>query len=137
MLDHDQTSISRDYSLNLSGSAISRERAPLADYAEADKRMRAGEISLAIEIPPGFGRELLRGRPVQVGAWIDGAMPQRAETVRGYACRHPPALVGRASARGARRCGNGPAGHGGDALSLQSRCAQPAGHGAGGDSHCC
>ena len=46
--------------------------------------MRAGEISLAIEIPPGFGRDLLHGRTVQVGAWIDGAMPQRAETVRGY-----------------------------------------------------
>ncbi|WP_343039960.1 ribosome-associated ATPase/putative transporter RbbA [Tepidicella baoligensis] len=84
VLDHDQTSISRDYSLSLSGSRYFEERAPLADYAELDRRMRAGEISLAIEIPPGFGRDLLRGRPVQVGAWIDGAMPQRAETVRGY-----------------------------------------------------
>jgi ribosome-dependent ATPase len=25
-----------------------------------------------------------RGTPVQIGAWIDGAMPQRAETVQGY-----------------------------------------------------
>ncbi len=46
--------------------------------------MRAGEISLAIEVPPGFARDLKRGSPVAVGAWIDGAMPQRAETVRGY-----------------------------------------------------
>ena len=84
VLDHDQTSISRDYSLSLSGSRYFQERAPLADYADLDRRMRAGEISLAIEIPPGFGRDVLRGRPVQVGAWIDGAMPQRAETVRGY-----------------------------------------------------
>jgi len=84
VLDHDQTSISRDYSLSLSGSRYFKERAPLTDYAELDRRMRAGEISLAIEIPPGFGRDLLRGRSVQVGAWIDGAMPQRAETVRGY-----------------------------------------------------
>ncbi|MBW6496409.1 MAG: ribosome-associated ATPase/putative transporter RbbA, partial [Burkholderiaceae bacterium] len=85
VLDHDQTSISRDYSLNLAGSRYFEEHAPLADYAELDRRMRAGEISLAIEIPPGFGRDLLHGRPVQVGAWIDGAMPARAETVRGYA----------------------------------------------------
>ncbi len=84
VLDHDRTSISRDYSLSLSGSRYFKERAPLADYAELDQRMRAGEISLAIEIPPGFGRDLLHGRTVQVGAWIDGAMPQRAETVRGY-----------------------------------------------------
>ena len=84
VLDHDQTDISRDYRLSLSGSRYFKERAPLTDYAELDRRMRAGEISLAIEIPPGFGRDLLRGRPVQVGAWIDGAMPTRAETVRGY-----------------------------------------------------
>ena len=84
VLDHDQTSISRNYSLSLSGSRYFAERAPLHDYAELDRRMRAGEISLAIEIPPGFGRDVLRGRPVQVGAWIDGAMPQRAETMRGY-----------------------------------------------------
>lgn len=46
--------------------------------------MRSGELSLAIEIPPGFARDLQRGNPVQIGAWIDGAMPQRAETVQGY-----------------------------------------------------
>lgn len=46
--------------------------------------MRSGELSLAIEIPPGFGRDVLRGESVQIGAWIDGAMPQRAETVLGY-----------------------------------------------------
>ncbi len=84
VLDHDQTSISRDYSLSLSGSRYFSERAPLANYDELDRRMRAGEISLAIEIPPGFGRDLLHGRPVQISAWIDGAMPTRAETVRGY-----------------------------------------------------
>ena len=46
--------------------------------------MRSGELALALEIPPGFGRDATRGRPVEVGAWIDGAMPTRAETVRGY-----------------------------------------------------
>src|SRR5690606_37884849 len=25
-----------------------------------------------------------RGRPVEIGAWVDGAMPMRAETIRGY-----------------------------------------------------
>jgi ribosome-dependent ATPase len=84
VLDHDQTSISRDYSLSLAGSRYFTERAPLSGYADLDRRMRAGEISLAVEIPPGFARDLLHGRPVQVGAWIDGAMPTRAETVRGY-----------------------------------------------------
>jgi ABC-type multidrug transport system, permease component len=46
--------------------------------------MRSGELALAIEIPPGFARDLQHGRSVQVAAWVDGAMPMRAETVRGY-----------------------------------------------------
>ena len=84
MLDRDQTAISHDYTLNLAGSRYFSERPPLQDYADLDRRMKSGEISLAIEIPPGFGRDLQRGRPVAIGAWIDGAMPQRGETVRGY-----------------------------------------------------
>jgi ribosome-dependent ATPase len=46
--------------------------------------MKSGAIKAAIEIPPGFGRDIKRGRPVWVGAWVDGAMPFRAETIRGY-----------------------------------------------------
>jgi ribosome-dependent ATPase len=84
VLDRDQTTTSQDYSLNLFGSRYFVERAPIADYAELDRRMRSGELALAIELPPGFGRDVARGRPVAVGAWIDGAMPTRAETVRSY-----------------------------------------------------
>jgi ribosome-dependent ATPase len=46
--------------------------------------MRSGELALAIESPPGFARSVERGDAVQVGAWVDGAMPTRAETVQGY-----------------------------------------------------
>ncbi|WP_386082690.1 ribosome-associated ATPase/putative transporter RbbA [Vreelandella sp. F11] len=85
ILDRDQTSLSHDYALNLSGAPhYFIERPPLTDYAELDRRMRSGELALAIEIPPGFARDVMRGRHVAIGAWIDGAMPQRAETVQGY-----------------------------------------------------
>ncbi|QBR00573.1 ribosome-associated ATPase/putative transporter RbbA [Paraburkholderia pallida] len=84
VLDHDQTSLSHNYELNLAGSRYFIEQPPLASYAEMDQRMRSGELALAIEIPPGFARDVARGKPVQIGVWIDGAMPQRAETVRGY-----------------------------------------------------
>ena len=84
VLDRDRTQASENYALNLSGSRYFVEHAPIADEADLDRRMRSGELSLAIEIPPGFGRDMLRGRPVQIAAWIDGAMPQRAETIRGY-----------------------------------------------------
>lgn len=84
VLDRDQTAVSREYALNLAGSRYFSERSPVADYEEVDRRMRSGELSVVIELPPGFGRDLARGRPVQIGVWVDGAMPSRAETVRGY-----------------------------------------------------
>jgi ribosome-dependent ATPase len=85
VLDRDQTALSQNYALNLSGSRYFVERPPIADYAELDRRMRAGKLALAIEIPSGFARDFQRGSAVQIGAWVDGAMPQRAETVQGYA----------------------------------------------------
>ncbi len=84
VLDRDDTTISRDYTQQLAGSRYFTEKAPIIDYDDLDRRMREGEISLAIEIPPNFGSNVARGRPVEIGAWIDGAMPTRAETVRGY-----------------------------------------------------
>lgn len=85
VLDRDQTGLSRNYALNLSGSRYFSERPPLSDYDELDRRMRSGELTLAVEIPPDFARDLARGKSVQLAAWVDGAMPQRAETVVGYA----------------------------------------------------
>jgi ribosome-dependent ATPase len=85
VLDHDQTMMSRDYALNLSGSRYFTESPSLKDYAELDQRMRAGEIALAIEIPPDFARDIERGDAVQVAAWVDGSMPYLAETVQSYA----------------------------------------------------
>jgi ribosome-dependent ATPase len=101
VLDRDQTVLSRDYALNLSGSRYFTEHAPLTDYAELDHRMRTGELALAVELPPGFARDLERGDNVQVGAWADGAMPQRAETARGYVQgMHRHWLQGQAARRG-------------------------------------
>jgi len=84
VLDRDQTGLSHDYTLALSGSPYFLERPPLYSYDELDRRMQTGELSLVIEIPPGFARDATLGRHAQVGAWINGAMPSRAETVQGY-----------------------------------------------------
>jgi ribosome-dependent ATPase len=84
VLDRDETTTSREYIQNLEGSRYFSAHPPLRDYAELDRRMSSGEISLALEIPDGFARDLRRGNPVTIGAWIDGAMPQRAETLAGY-----------------------------------------------------
>ncbi len=84
VLDRDQTTTSHAYTLNLSGSRYFIEQSPLSSHRDLDARMRSGELSVAVEIPPGFARDVARGRDVSVAAWIDGAMPSRAETARGY-----------------------------------------------------
>ena len=108
VLDRDQTTLSQNYTLNLAGSRYFTEHPPIVDYEDLDRRMRSGELSLAIEIPPGFGRDVLRGQNVQIGAWLDGAMPQRAETVQGYVQgMHQHWLLVQASERsGASAAGN-------------------------------
>ena len=85
VLDHDQTPESRAYIHNVAGSRYFIEQSPLLDDADMDKRMRAGELALALEIPSGFGRDLRSDRTPEMGAWIDGAMPYRGEMTRGYA----------------------------------------------------
>ncbi len=84
VLDRDQTVSSQAWSLNLAGSRYFIEQPPLTSYDDLDRRMRSGEVAVAIEIPPNFGRDIARGTPVAIGVWVDGAMPSRAETVKGY-----------------------------------------------------
>ncbi|MGB3728815.1 MAG: ribosome-associated ATPase/putative transporter RbbA, partial [Thermodesulfobacteriota bacterium] len=83
-LDRDQTPESRRYLENYSGSRYFEERPPLYSYEELEKRLKSGELKLALEIPPNYGRDLKRGSKPTIGIWLDGAMPFRAETARGY-----------------------------------------------------
>ncbi len=83
-LDRDDSTESRDYVENIAGSRYFVRRPPLATAADIDGRLKRGELALAIEIPPGFGRDVKRGRAPEIGVWVDGAMPFRGETIRGY-----------------------------------------------------
>jgi ribosome-dependent ATPase len=82
--DQDQTPESRRLLEGFSGSHYFSERPPIGSVAELEQRMRSGELALVVEIPPGFGRDLINLRSPEVGFWIDGAMPFRAETTKGY-----------------------------------------------------
>ena len=84
VLDHDHSHESRAYLEELRGSAYFIEKPPLADYADLEKQLSGGRIDCAIEIPPEFGRNIERGRPAWAAAWIDGARPFIAQTIRGY-----------------------------------------------------
>jgi ribosome-dependent ATPase len=84
VLDRDQSPESRAYVEDMHGSRYFIEKAPLHTQEEADLRLRGNDITLALLIPPDFGKDLLRGSQPEVAAWIDGAMPFRAETIAGY-----------------------------------------------------
>ena len=83
-LDRDNSFLSRAYLSEVRGSAYFIEKPPIRDAGDLANRLKSGEVSATIEIPPGFGRDIKRGRPTEVAVWIDGAMPFRAETIHGY-----------------------------------------------------
>ncbi len=84
VFDQDHSPQSRDYIDNISGSRYFIQQTPITSSEELEYRMKTGEITVAIEIPPGFGKELLQNRSPEIAAWVDGSMPYRGETVRGY-----------------------------------------------------
>lgn len=84
VLDRDNSYLSSNYAMNIAGSRYFIEQEPLRDYKDLEERMRSGKLSLAIEIPPDFGKDLQAGKTPEIAFWIDGAMPSRAETVNGY-----------------------------------------------------
>lgn len=82
--DRDQSAQSRQLVENLSGSRYFEEKAPIFSDTEIERRLRSGELRLVVAIPPSYGRDLLRGYQPELAVYLDGAMPFRAETARGY-----------------------------------------------------
>jgi len=84
VLDSDGTAASRDYVDSFRGSYYFVENSPIPNYSELDRRLRNGQLRLALELPTGFQKDLQRGRQPDVNVFIDAAQPFRAETARGY-----------------------------------------------------
>ena len=82
--DQDRTPESRRLLESFSGSHYFSERPPISSTAELEQRMQSGELAVVVEIPPGFGRDLASLHSPEVAFWIDGAMPFRGETTKGY-----------------------------------------------------
>jgi ribosome-dependent ATPase len=56
---------------------------PIASSNDLDRRFRSGDLQVAVEIPPAYGRDLQNGRVPEVAVWVDGSMPFRGETTKG------------------------------------------------------
>ncbi len=84
VFDQDQTPASRAYVEEFAGSRYFKQSAPLASKSDLESRLQANEITVALEIPPLFGRNLALGGHPEVSAWLDGANTMRAATIEGY-----------------------------------------------------
>lgn len=82
--DQDKSHESRQLLENFSSSRYFVERPPITEPGGVETRLKSGELKFAIEVPSDFGKNLLKGEQPEVGVWLDGAMPFRAETARGY-----------------------------------------------------
>ncbi|MDD0815777.1 ribosome-associated ATPase/putative transporter RbbA [Curvibacter sp. HBC28] len=82
--DRDQSHLSHDYANNIAGSSYFVQQAPIRDYADLDRRMASGELSMVVEIPSDFAIDVGKRNIAHVGVWVDGAMPTRAATIQGY-----------------------------------------------------
>jgi ribosome-dependent ATPase len=82
--DQDQTLESRELIEQFAGSRYFEERRPIASDPEVEQRLENGELRVALQIPPNFGKDLVSDKHPELLAWVDGADPFRAETTRGY-----------------------------------------------------
>ena len=82
--DQDDTPQSRELLDGFSGSRYFSVQAPITSAGQADRRLRSGNTQIVVEVPSGFGRNLLSGARPEVDATVDGAMTFRGETARNY-----------------------------------------------------
>ncbi len=84
-LDEDQTPESRAYLEQFASTPRYFEKTPaVVSPEDALERLQSDDISLVINMPPNFGRDLRRGNKPTVLAQVDGANTFRGETVSQY-----------------------------------------------------
>ena len=85
VFDRDQTDESRAYLEQFRGSPEYFKLTPaIHSDDEALKRLQSDDVSMVVEIPPMFGRDLRRNSNPEAFAQVDGANPFRGETVSQY-----------------------------------------------------
>ncbi|HKL46269.1 MAG TPA: ABC transporter permease, partial [Roseovarius sp.] len=84
-VDQDRSAESRALGRQFSSSRYFEEHGELSSTAEMAVLLRRGDVTLALVIPPDFGRDLLAGEQPEVALWLDGSNTVRAESARRYA----------------------------------------------------
>jgi len=85
VVDEAGTSLSRGFVAALAASGVVEFAAPSAGMPELQRRMNAGEISVAVYIPPDFERRVLDATRPAAQLLIDGSEPMVDSVARGLA----------------------------------------------------
>ncbi|WP_230621295.1 ribosome-associated ATPase/putative transporter RbbA [Aggregatibacter sp. Marseille-P9115] len=83
VLDYDNSSESRRFTEYFTGSGYFVRKPDIHSEQEINAVLQAAKVKLVIEIPPDFGKKVLRQQTPEVGFFIDGAFPSTAENLRG------------------------------------------------------
>ncbi|WP_415233968.1 ribosome-associated ATPase/putative transporter RbbA [Pseudorhodobacter sp.] len=84
VFDLDRSPESRAYLSGFEDTPWFSEQPPISDPDALERRMESGELALALQIPPGFGRTVRRGETAEIAGLIDGSDTNRAGTVESY-----------------------------------------------------
>ncbi|MDO5686170.1 MAG: ribosome-associated ATPase/putative transporter RbbA [Neisseria sp.] len=84
VLDRDQSAHSRQLVQEFSGSRYFAEAPPIADTADIERVLASSQVRMVMDIPPNYGKDLMRFRQPEVAYYLDGAQPFIAENVRGF-----------------------------------------------------
>ena len=82
--DRDQSAESRAIVEYFAGSSQFHQLPPLAADADIDAALESSSAKMVIDIPPAFGRDLLRGTRPEIGFYLDGAESFNASNLTGY-----------------------------------------------------
>ena len=82
--DRDQSAESRAIVEYFAGSRQFHPLPPLSADADIDAALESSTAKMVIDIPPSFGRDLLRGERPEIGFYLDGAESFNAASLTGY-----------------------------------------------------
>ena len=82
--DRDQSAESRAIVEYFAGSSQFHQLPPLTADADIDTSLESSAAKMIIDIPPAFGRDLLRGTRPEIGFYLDGAESFNASNLNGY-----------------------------------------------------
>jgi len=84
VLDQDKSLESRQFLDSFDNPKYFDRKRDLTDVGQIVSGLRSGELKFTVEVPTNFGHDLITQQTPEIGAWISGDMPFRAETTRSY-----------------------------------------------------